>query len=290
MTLNRRRFLSIAAAFAATPAVATPHSWRGWAFGAEVEITLSGPRAIAQRTLRQAQDHIAQLEQRFTLFQPESELVRLNAHGSIAPSAAMLHVMQVADRAHQITEGCFDPTVQPLWKALAEGRDPKLALASMGWRQVRFDKDLVQLGQGQELTFNGIAQGYATDVISDFLIAQGFNAALVNIGEYRATGGDWRLGIADPLHGLLATRRLSKGAIATSSPMATPLGKDGHILHTTQRPHWSTVSVEAESAAMADALSTGLVLANLELVRKVRHSDGVYRITLVDDAGDLTTL
>ena len=290
MILNRRRFLSIAAAFAATPAVATPHSWHGQAFGAEVAITLSGPSDIAKRTLSRAQDIIAQIESRFSLFQPESELVRLNAHGSIVPSGALLHVMQLADAAHQITEGCFDPTVQPLWKALAQGRAAKPALALVDWTKVSFAKDLVQLGQGQALTFNGIAQGYATDVISDFLVEQGFNEALVNIGEYRAFGGDWRLGIVDPNYGLLATRRLSNGAIATSSPMATPLAGGGHILHATRHPRWSTVTVEAESAAMADALSTGLVLADLGLLKKVRRTDGVHRISLVDAVGDLTTL
>lgn len=290
MTLNRRRFLSVSAAFAATPTMAMPHSWHGRAFGAEVSITLSGPSDIAKRTLRKAQEIIDQIESRFSLFQPDSELVRLNARGSIVPSGALLRLMQLADAAHQVTEGCFDPTVQPLWNALAQGRDAKPAVTLVDWSKVGFDKELVQLGQGQALTFNGIAQGYATDVISDFLVEQGFTEALVNIGEYRATGGDWRLGIADPTHGLLATRRLSKGAIATSSPMATPLAGKGHILHATQHPRWSSVTVEAKSAAMADALSTGLVLADLKLVRQVRRTDGVHRITLIDEEGNLETL
>ncbi|ATF20351.1 FAD:protein FMN transferase [Phaeobacter gallaeciensis] len=290
MTLNRRRFLTIAAAFAATPAVAKPHHWQGRAFGADVAITLSGPSDVTKRALHTAQNLIAQMERRFSLFQADSELVRLNTGGSIVPSAALLHLMQLSDAAHQITQGLFDPTVQPMWRALAEGRRADHTLALVDWTQVSFAKELVQLGQGQALTFNGIAQGYATDVISDFLAEQGFNAALVNIGEFRASGGDWRLGIADPFHGLLATRRLSEGAVATSSPMATPLGSKGHILHPKQHPHWSTVSVEADSAAMADALSTGLVLADLELVRKVRHIPGIHRITLISEAGDLTTL
>ncbi|MEL7127643.1 MAG: FAD:protein FMN transferase, partial [Pseudomonadota bacterium] len=65
---------------------------------------------------------------------------------------------------------------------------------------------------------------------------------------------------------------------------------DGHIVHPAQAPQWSTVSVEADSAAMADALSTGLTLGDISLARRVRAAKGVQRITLIDPGGDLTTL
>ncbi|MEL7262686.1 MAG: FAD:protein FMN transferase, partial [Pseudomonadota bacterium] len=188
------------------------------------------------------------------------------------------------------TDGLFDPTVQPLWHALSMGQDTRHARNFIGWDRVAVRDRKVTLGSGQALTFNGIAQGYATDAVSDMLRARGFDNTLVNIGEYRGTGGPWRLGVADPTHGLLATRTLTTGAIATSSPLATPLGPDGHIVHPAQAPQWSTVSVEADSAAMADALSTGLTLGDIALARRVRAAKGVQRITLIDPGGDLTTL
>ena len=52
----------------------------------------------------------------------------------------------------------------------------------------------------------------------------------------------------------------------------------------------STVSVEAETATLADALSTALVLADLEQVKRLRMSQGVRSVTLVDAEGDLMTL
>ncbi|MBC7133984.1 MAG: FAD:protein FMN transferase [Roseovarius sp.] len=290
MSMNRRRFLTVSAAFAATPALAQSHGWQGRAFGAEVAIRLSGPDQAAQPALHQARRIISQIEQRFSLFRPDSELVRLNRHGHLRPSAPFRALFGLADAAYRITGGLFDPTVQPLWQALVAGDDPAGASVLVGWDRLSCDDKTIRLAPGQALTFNGIAQGFATDAVAEALADAGFGNALVNIGEYRATGGNWRLGVEDPQHGLLATRRLGRGAIATSSAMATPLGGGGHILHPTQQPRWSTVSVEAESAAMADALSTGLVLADPELVRKVRRTPGVHRITLVDGAGDLTTL
>ncbi|MCZ4255574.1 FAD:protein FMN transferase [Sulfitobacter sp. G21635-S1] len=290
MNMNRRRFLTISAAFAATPALAQSQGWQGRAFGAEVAIRLSGPDEAVQVALYQARKIVRQMEQRFSLFRPTSELVRLNRQGQLRPSAPFRALFGLADTAHRITGGLFDPTVQPLWHALAVGGDPAEALALIGWDRLSFDKGTIRLAPGQALTFNGIAQGFATDAVADALAGAGFGNALVNIGEYRATGGDWRLAVEDPQHGLLATRRLGRGAIATSSPLATPLGGGGHILHPRQQPQWSTVSVEAESAAMADALSTGLVLADMALIRKVRQMTGVRRIILVDWQGDLTTL
>ncbi len=290
MNMNRRRFLTISAAFAATPALAQSHSWQGRAFGAEVAIRLSGPTGKVQPALHQARNIISQMEQRFSLFQPTSELVRLNRQGYLRPSATFAALFGIADTAHRITGGLFDPSVQPLWQALAAGDDPAGARALIGWGRLSFDKGTIRLAPGQALTFNGIAQGFATDAVADALADAGFENALVNIGEFRATGGDWRLALEDPQHGLLATRKLEQGAIATSSPLATPLGGGGHILHPTRTPRWSTVSVEAERAAIADALSTGLVFADNDLIRRVRQTEGVRRITLVDQQGDLTTL
>ncbi len=290
MNMNRRRFLTISAAFSATPALAQSHSWQGRAFGAEVTIKLSGPAQDVQAALHQARKIISQMEQRFSLFQPQSELVRLNRQGHLRPSASFRALCRLADTAHEITDGLFDPTVQPLWQALATDGDVAGALGLIGWDRLIFDNETIQLAPGQALTFNGIAQGFATDAVAEALLDAGFEIALVNIGEYRAIGGDWRLGVEDPQHGLLATRRLSRGAIATSSPMATPLGDTGHILHPTQRPRWSTVSVEADRAAIADALSTALVLADEALIRRVRQYAGVRRILLIDLQGDLITL
>ncbi|MEO1777828.1 MAG: FAD:protein FMN transferase [Pseudomonadota bacterium] len=290
MSVSRRRFLAIAASFAAAPALAQPHRWSGRAFGAEVSITLNGPRDVAGTALIEARALIAEIEGLFSLYDPNSDLVQLNTAGTLKVPVRFVQLMQIADMAHTLTDGLFDPTVQPLWHALSMGQDTRHARNFIGWDRVAVRDRKVTLGSGQALTFNGIAQGYATDAVSDMLRARGFDNTLVNIGEYRGTGGPWRLGVADPTHGLLATRTLTTGAIATSSPLATPLGPDGHIVHPAQAPRWSTVSVEADSAAMADALSTGLTLGDISLARRVRASRGVQRITLIDPGGDLTTL
>lgn len=290
MKLTRRRFLAISAAsLAAAPARA--HVWRGQALGAEVEITIRAPRAVADSALVKAIEVIRAVEARFSLFDPSSRLSALNAAGRLdRPDAMVLSLFAEADRAFRLTGGLFDPTVQPLWRALAEGQETETARALIGWERVRFDLEAVELGAGQALTFNGIAQGFATDRVAEILSGAGLREVLVNIGEFRANGGPWRLGLSDPGFGYLGTRTLNSGAIATSSPMAVPLAGQGHILHRFARPLWSTVSVEAEDATTADAFSTALTLARLDLIASLPGRHGIRRITLVNAEGEVTTV
>jgi thiamine biosynthesis lipoprotein len=290
MKLNRRRFLSISAAcMLATPARAQIHRWQGRALGAEVDITLHAPAEIAEPALDRARGSLDAVMAQFDLFDPASTVSRLNRTGHLdAPDVMFRRLMQACTQVHAATGGLFDPTVQPLWRALAEGQPPEAARALIDWSRVRHSAASVTLGEGQALTFNGIAQGFATDLVAEALRDAGLERTLVNIGEFRGTGGPWRLGISDPEIGMIGTRTHTSSAIATSSPKAVPLGGQGHILHGHAKPRWSTVSVEAATATMADGFSTALTMARLEDIRAAVGTFGIRRITLVSDQGDVS--
>ena len=290
MKLNRRRFLSISAAcMLATPARAQIHRWQGRALGAEVDITLHAPAEIAEPALDRARGSLDAVMAQFDLFDPASTVSRLNRTGHLdAPDVMFRRLMQACTQVHAATGGLFDPTVQPLWRALAEGQQPEAARALIVWSRVPHSSASVTLCEGQALTFNGIAQGFATDLVAEALRDAGLERTLVNIGEFRGTGGPWRLGISDPEIGMIGTRTLTSSAIATSSPKAVPLGGQGHILHGHAKPRWSTVSVEAATATMADGFSTALTMARLEDIRAAVGTFGIRRITLVSDQGDVS--
>ena len=238
MKLNRRRFLSISAAcMLATPARAQIHRWQGRALGAEVDITLHAPAEIAEPALDRARGSLDAVMAQFDLFDPASTVSRLNRTGHLdAPDVMFRRLTQACTQVHAATGGLFDPTVQPLWRALAERQPPQAARALIDWSRVRHSAASVTLGEGQALTFNGIAQGFATDLVAEALRDAGLERTLVNIGEFRGTGGPWRLGISDPEIGMIGTRTLTSSAIATSSPKAVPLGGQGYILHGHAKP------------------------------------------------------
>ncbi|PTX54662.1 thiamine biosynthesis lipoprotein [Litoreibacter ponti] len=291
MTFSRRRFLTISAAVALTPRSAFAERWQGHAFGAEVSLTIRGPKEVAGPALQDALSALRDVERLFSLYDPASDLSRLNAYGRLHnPDARFLELMHGAQAAFDLTNGLFDPTVQPLWKALAKGQDADAVRGLVGWERIQFDAAWVQLGPGQALTFNGIAQGFATDIVAEILASHGLQDVLINIGEYRARGGPWKLALRDPTYGEMGTRTLGTGAIATSSPLATTLGAQGHILHRSAQPLWSTVSVEAPSATLADSLSTAMVLATRDEIDTIRDKADLTRVTLVDHSGDLITL
>jgi thiamine biosynthesis lipoprotein len=283
--MNRRRFLALSAAAVATPAQAQTR-WRGRAFGADCTLTLTGPSREAEAALATLPALIECIEADFSLYRPSS-LTTLNATGHLAnPSAAFRALMDLADAIHRMTDGAFDPTVQPLLQAAAEGRRNT---APIGWHYVQRDPG-VTLAPSMALTFNGIAQGLGADAVKVHLAAHGFDRALIDMGETTALGGPFRLGLQDPTHGQLATRTLTDAAIATSSPRATLVRGRPHILHPKDLPSlWSTVSVEATSAALADALSTALVFLTTDQIADLRHPD-LKRVTLIDTDGNLTTV
>ncbi|MEZ5715032.1 MAG: FAD:protein FMN transferase [Paracoccaceae bacterium] len=264
--LTRRRFLTIAAAGAACPAGAAPSVWRGRALGADVTLRLAGAPDPAGRIWRRVERLLRGIEAEFSLFR-DSSLTRLNRDGRLAwPSPEMLALLDLAGRVHAATGGAFDPTVQPLWQAVARGGDPAPARDLTGWDGLRIAKDEIALRPGMALTLNGIAQGHAADRLAALLRAEGFAEVLIDAGELRALGRngtrDWQAGIAGPDGALLDRISLADRALATSSPMGTRIGRgQPHILHPDGRgTRWNTVSVSAGSAALADALSTGFCL------------------------------
>lgn len=266
--MNRRRFITIAAAAAAAPTGAAALSrWRGVAMGAEAEITLRGENADA--ALTHAVSVLRTAEAEFSLYREDSSISQLNRDGVIQLSPDFRALIDLCDRLHEGTMGLFDPTVQSLWTALATRGDVETAAAAVGWR--RTDRsDRIRLAAGQSVTFNGVAQGFVADLVSAALAEAGFSETLVNIGEFRANGGPWRIGVAAPDGAMLDVVTLNGGAVATSSPAATMVGGHSHILSGSGRPpRWSTVSVTAPTAALADGLSTALCLAHEKEVDEI---------------------
>ncbi|MFC0341821.1 FAD:protein FMN transferase [Paracoccus niistensis] len=269
MILPRRRFLALSACALASPSAAAParHHWRGVALGADVALTVEGGTPAAARAFFAESERALRLvERRFSLF-GGSELMRLNALGRLAhPSDDMLALLDLAGRVNAATGGAFDPTVQPLWQARRLGQDESPARALVGWEGVRADAAEIRLARpGMALTLNGIAQGFAADRLAEVAAHHRLGDLLIDAGEVRALGASgWQARIETPDGGLVRELTLRGRALATSAPFGTRIGPAGdraHILGPQgQPPRWALVSVSADSAALADALSTAAVL------------------------------
>lgn len=295
--IGRRRFLRICATGATGLALPVGvaqahghpalHRWRGIALGAGAEINLLHEDAgEAQRLFSHIEAEIRRLEAIFSLYRPESELVRLNADGRLeAPSLELVDLLGLCARVHAATKGAFDPTVQPLWAHYArqatEDGDTgfEAARRSTGFRHVAIDPGEIRfLRPGMAMTFNGIAQGYVTDRITAFLAANGCKDMVVDLGEIVArgvpeadvsNGPGWPVTLRpDPGRPDAEVRiNLSDAAVASSARLGTTFdqaGRRSHILDPrTGLPvnaDLIAASVIADTAACADGLSTAALV------------------------------
>ncbi|MTE01914.1 thiamine biosynthesis protein ApbE [Paracoccus sp. YIM 132242] len=273
---NRRRFLALSTCALAVPALAGDcHRWQGVALGADVALTVQGGTPSAARAFfAEAVRSLRSIEQQFSLF-TGSELRRLNALGQLPhPSPDMLTVLHLAGQVHEATGGAFDPTVQPLWQARRLGQDEGAARALIGWADVHLHPDQIRLTRpSMALTLNGIAQGFAADRLAEVAARHGLTEVLIDAGELHALGTTpWNARIEAPGGHVLRDLALRDRALATSAAFGTRIGPGEDRAHIVgpagQEPRWSVVSISADSAMLADALSTAAVLMTRPAIDK----------------------
>ncbi|MDJ1158198.1 FAD:protein FMN transferase [Chelatococcus sp. SYSU_G07232] len=321
--LTRRRFIALSAAAGglallppgAARAAARPEvvTWRGTVLGAVATFQIHHhDRAAGEHLVARALAEVRRLEGLFSLYRADSLLVALNRQGALAaPPADFMALLEDCRRFAELTDGAFDPTVQPLWRLYADhfarpGADPagpgeeavSAALARVGHVHLLVGRDRVAFARrGMALTLNGIAQGFVTDHVVDLLRAEGIAHSLVDMGEVRALGPrpdgrPWAVGIADPSApgALAATLPLTDRAVATSAPSGFRFDPGGAFHHlfdprTGRSPgRYASVTVVMPTATEADALSTAFSLMAPDDIRRVlgRIGHGTARLTLAE--------
>lgn len=290
--------------------------WHGSALGAQVSIEIYHPdRAEAERLVGRCIQDVRRLEQQFSLYRADSAICTLNRTGIlVSPDADMVALLKASLFFGDLTDGAFDPTVQPLWQLYAahfssEQPDPEgpparqLAetLAKVGRNGLLVSADRIALVKhGAGITLNGIGQGYATDRVVDRLRSAGLSTTLVDMGEIRAIGArpegtPWRVGLADPDKpgALTETVDIVDRAVATSAGAGFRFDSRGRFTHlfdpaTGRSPSlYRTVSVMAPTATEADALSTAFTLMPVSRVRNVVSIRPNVQARLVDADGTL---
>lgn len=309
--ITRRRFVSIVAAAWVTPLLpGRPHAgepqtftWQGVALGAEARLTLQHSDAgAANAAIAACLTEVARLEAIFSIHRWDSALSRLNRLGRIDDAPAELReLLAEAFVLSELSKGSFDPTIQPLWQLYAdyfaspratdEGPSSSAIAAASGlvdWRKVECDGASIRLARpGMAITLNGIAQGYVTDRVGMLLRERGFEHVLVNMGEGLALGpkwdgSAWTIGIANPREpsAILTKLSLSQGAVATSGGYGYRFDAAGRFTHildpSTGGParSWASVTIIADSATLADGLSTALTVAPPEVARGILGERG----------------
>jgi len=243
----------------------------------------------------EALDLVEALEDQMSVFRPTSEISRLNRRGAQGPvevEPRLFELLELAIRLHAETDGAFDVTSGPLWRAWGfarrEGRIPSAeelaeAMEPVGSHLVELDAEhgTVRFRRaGVELNLGSIGKGYALDRCAESLVEAGVGDFLLHGGQssvlaqgsrlpirpsHDAPSAGWIVGVPDPTRRdrRLAELRLEDRALATSGTQTQYFRhrgrRYGHILDPrTGQPAEGLLSatVVAPSGAAADALST----------------------------------
>ncbi len=270
----------------ATAPKAQLFNWQGEVLDAVSELTLWHTDATFVRaTILKVRDEIDRFERIFSLYRPDSEISRLNAAGKlVGPSPELRRLVEQSQRVAELSGGAFDISVQPLWR-LYEAHfwsrtaiQPDIAASARELAQAlvdfrRIDSGAAAIGfarAGMAITLNSLAQGYITDAIADLLRNEGFERAVVDLGEYRTLGRHpdghpWRIGIRGGAADQVGrTVELEDMALAVSGGYGTtfePSGRFNHIFD----PHTGAsanslvdVAVIGPTATAANGLSTAI--------------------------------
>jgi thiamine biosynthesis lipoprotein len=311
---TRRRAIRIVAAAAGLPLLiaavraSAPSGrlfrWQGEVLGAVSELALwHTDSALAHRTILRVRGEIARYERIFSLYQPDSEISRLNADGALAkPSPELRDLVEVSQRFSVLSGGAFDISVQPLWRLyeahfwshsdiqpdiLSRARD--VARDFVDFRNIEASAARIAFAQaGMGITLNSLAQGFITDAVADLLRNEGFESAVVDLGEFQTLGRHpdghpWRIGIRNGMAnggkanggkaqgidgsldgGIARTVELEDTALAVSGGYGTTFEATGRFHHIFD-PHTGAsanglvdVAVIGPRATAANGLSTAI--------------------------------
>jgi thiamine biosynthesis lipoprotein len=301
--MNRRKMISASLGLGALAATARlgafassepaqdlkPYSLAGHALGTSVSLlVLHADAGRARAALADALAEVQAVDALMSLFRDDSQLAELNRAGELArPDGRLLEVLRYSQELSDRTQGAFDVTVQPLWKAFTKAKElgglPEPAAlvearALVDWRDLVSSEQAVRLRRpGMAVTLNGVAQGYAADRALAAVRRYGVEHALIDAGEFDTLGGKqhgdpWMLGIRHPReHDALAARLAMDGrALATSGDYETFFTPDflhHHIFDpaTGDSPtELASASVLAPNALQADGLSTAFMVLGVE--------------------------
>lgn len=259
---------------------------------------------------------IDRLELLFSRTLVDSEISKVNAAAGVAPVAVNKEVLFVLEEAiyyARISDGLFDPTIAPLidlWGFLGqEFRVPEsseleknLPLVDYTLIEIDRNRSTVYLpDNNMALELGGIAKGYIIDQALKVFREANVEHAFINAGGdigligSRPDNKPWRIGIRHPReeHNIIVVLSLAGGAVVTSGDYERAFSEDGVSYHHILDPDTgfpagklASVTIKAETALKADALSTAVFLLGpgkgLALIESMPQVEGVLITSDID--------
>ena len=284
----------------------------GFYFDTYISVTVFGD----EETLDGVFELCAKYDRLLDRYDENSDIYKINnSHGTeveVAPE--VLEIINLAIYYSQMSEGVFDLTCGSatiLWDFNSENAkipDEQArndAVKLIDYTSVKVNENKVFVPDGVQLDLGGIAKGFVADKIVEFLVENGVEDALIDLGGNILALGDkngspWRIGIkypdsSDYVGAVKSSERMS---VVTSGDYERYFEIDSvryhHILDTdTAMPAVTdvrSVTILSQSSAQGDALSTICFILGYEAASElVSGIDGVEAVFVLDDGRVIQT-
>ncbi len=276
----------------------------GSMLGTSYHVKAHIPNLNRSRLLIQIKELDQRMKSEMSLFDPESQLSKINRGESDELTLWLEQNILLADSISRLSGGVYDITVAPLVKAWGFARESEQVqhpnvdslMEFVGYEGISIESGrIVKRDARMQIDLNSIAKGFAVDRMAEILEQNGSQNYIVDIGgEVRLKGVNpskeaWRIGIETPIDGNMSDGELLQRRIAIDidSPLravATSgnyrrfyISEEGEkIVHTidptTGRSKTSTLlsaTVLAPTCAEADAYATRLMAAGDEMAHEI---------------------
>lgn len=234
-------------------------------------------------------------DQSVSLWVDNSTLSRVNEGDStVKLDQVFIYNFLLSREIAILTDGYFDFTIGPLAKAWGFHRKNRLEMTAkkvdslrelVDYRKVKIlNGQVVKEDPRMSFDFNAVAQGHSVDLIAQMFDSLGIKHFIIDVGgeivarNKKPDGSSWRVAIESPAstksdeRNIEVILNLENKALATSGSYRKYFEKDGKRYSHTINPHSGypvdhhllSVTVLAENAATADALSTAFMVMGVE--------------------------
>ncbi|RLA60982.1 MAG: hypothetical protein DRR04_04090 [Gammaproteobacteria bacterium] len=196
------------------------------AFGGSCHLLVNNSAGRGAQLLALAQEEIRRLEIKFSSYEPESVISRINREagtGVFTPlDAEVRSLFQYVAALWDESKHMFDPTTRLLQncyddkgRLLASAEQLRGMLNLVGWRHLEIGEDGARLsGKGMLIDLNNCIRPYTIDSVCKILLQSGVSNALIEMDKDIATigkqpdGANWLVGVRFPRGSRTAITRL----------------------------------------------------------------------------------
>ncbi|MCR5482044.1 MAG: FAD:protein FMN transferase [Clostridia bacterium] len=262
--------------------------------------------SLANECLKKCEDY----ELIFSRTNPESELYRLNASGSMEVSDDLLCVIKTGLRYGRLSNGSFDITCGKLSDIynfssenpqLPERAEIEEILKHIDYRNIEIEGNKVTLKDPEaEIDLGAIAKGYIADRLKDYLVENDAGSAIINLGGNvmlvgsKPDGSDFLVDLQYPFEDLtkpIGSLRASDESVVTSGIYERYFKQDGKLYHHILNPETGlpfengllAVSIVGPESQECDVLSTVVFTLGFEKGMDLINSLDNYRAVFITD-------